>query len=74
MGRACGSPLFASDPDLSVFVGKGLNVQASYMLPKTLERSLTKRYPVRGRGDSSGGWLQELQPNDIRVDKIYSGT
>ena len=34
MGRACGSPLFASDPDLSVFVGKGLNVQASYMLPK----------------------------------------
>lgn len=34
MGRVCSAPLFSSDPELSVFTGKGLNLQASYMLPK----------------------------------------
>lgn len=34
MGRTCSAPLFSSDPELSVFAGKGLNVQASYLLPK----------------------------------------
>ena len=34
MGRACSQPLFPNEPETSIFVGKGVNVQASYMLPK----------------------------------------
>ena len=34
MGRACTNPLFATAPETAVFAGKGVNVQASYMLPK----------------------------------------
>ena len=34
MGRACSQPLFPNEPETTIFVGKGVNVQASYMLPK----------------------------------------
>ena len=34
MGRACSQPLFTNEPETTIFVGKGVNVQASYMLPK----------------------------------------
>ena len=34
MGRACSDPLFDAAPETAIFAGKGVNVQASYMLPK----------------------------------------
>ena len=34
LARDCAYPLFDSDPDVSVFTGKGVNLQASYILPK----------------------------------------
>ena len=34
MGRACSQPLFPNEPETTIFVGKGVNVQASYMLTK----------------------------------------
>ena len=40
MGRACDAPRFASDPEVCVYTGKGLNLQTSYLFRKNWEVAL----------------------------------
>lgn len=40
MGRKCDEPLFTIDPEVCIYSGKGLNVQASYLFPKNWEVAL----------------------------------
>lgn len=37
MGRKCDKPLFASDSEICVYTGNGLNVQSSYLFPSNWE-------------------------------------